>query len=237
MSSLFTVPLVLQLLVVVTPDWNSVEGFLYCFERTSPVSSWEAVGIPRRITVGKNGMAWGKGLHKHEGPSGKEKVEGDGKAPAGIFSLGPVFGDLDHQVYAQKMPYLLIEKDLECVDDISSIHYNQFVNASTYPRDWNSSEKMQEIGDLYSLGMVIGHNLEPITKGSGSCIFMHIWREASDGTAGCTAMNEQDLKEIVFWLDQRKKPTLIQLPIFEYESQIDLLGLPSLNDLSPRILK
>ena len=158
------------------------------------------------------------------------KKEGDGKSPAGLFSIGPVFGDEAHRSYAKKMPFVLVADDLECVDDPSSQYYNRFVNADSIPNpDWKSSEKMKEIGSLYALGIVVQHNLHPIQPEMGSAIFIHKFGK-DVGTAGCTAMQEEDLNEVVLWLDAQKYPCLIQLPLEEYRSsraQMELPELPS----------
>lgn len=216
-------PTALQVLLVLTPDWNSVQGVLYRYERPSLQSNWQlAAGSPVPINVGQGGMAWGNGSQEQP-----QKIEGDKKAPAGIFSLGPVFGDRDHRAQAQNMPFLLIDKDLECVDDPSSIHYNQFVDANTVIRDWKSSEKMQEIGFLYALGIVVGHNTSRVI-GRGSCIFMHIWRDKEKGSHGCTVMEEKHLSEIVSWLNMKKNPCLVQLPLAEYASKKKEWQLPEI---------
>jgi L,D-peptidoglycan transpeptidase YkuD (ErfK/YbiS/YcfS/YnhG family) len=203
-----------QMIVMIVSEWNSTEGNLFCFQRSCPTAEWDCLGSPIRVNVGKNGMAWGRGLHGNEHHMEPQKKEGDGKSPAGIFSLGPVFGNEAHQPYAKNMPFLLVDKDLHCVDDPASLHYNRFVKTSTVQtQDWKSSESMFEMGSSYSLGVVIGHNTHPIAAGEGSCIFMHIRANQSKGTEGCTTMDENDLKEIVTWLDQDKYPCLIQLPL------------------------
>jgi D-alanyl-D-alanine dipeptidase len=229
MISLFNFPLVLQLLVVIAHDWSSVEGTLYRYQRSSSTLQWELSGPPIEVTLGKQGMAWGKGLCDFSDQNRLGKKEGDGKSPAGIFYLGPVFGNASHQPYAKNMPFLLITDDLEYVDDSHSLYYNQFVTAhSTKNRDWKSSEKMKEIGSLYALGFVVQHNLNPIEAGMGSAIFMHIWRSRGMGTAGCTAMAENDLNEIVLWLNAEQHPCLVQLPLEEYLNKKSQWGLPEL---------
>ncbi len=160
-----------QLLVVDSKQMSLLEGGEQVIE-----------GIP--IYVGLKGVT-------------KDKKEGDMKTPVGRFPLGTVFGDEKHRQYAIKMPYLLIEEGLLCVDDPKSCHYNQFVNQHTKERDWKSSENMKEIGYPYTLGIVIGY------KGDGSCIFVHI---GDGGTAGCVAMSEEDLIKVVTLLDFDKNP-------------------------------
>ena len=41
------------------------------------------------VSVGRNGAAWGLGLHAAQ-PQGPQKQEGDGRAPAGVFTLGAI---------------------------------------------------------------------------------------------------------------------------------------------------
>jgi L,D-peptidoglycan transpeptidase YkuD (ErfK/YbiS/YcfS/YnhG family) len=222
----------LQMLLVVVPGWDATEGLLYQFERTDPGQPWEQIALPIEVNIGKKGIAWGRGSHGQEGLEGLAKIEGDGRSPAGIFSLGPVFGDSVHQSYSQNMPFWLIDPDSECVDDPNSIYYNQLVDVrSVKERDWNSSEKMLQIGFLYALGLVIHHNMDPVEPGMGSAIFMHIWRKKGSGTGGCTAMKEKDLIEVVSWLRQDKHPVLVQLPLEEYARQKNPWQLPDLLDV------
>jgi D-alanyl-D-alanine dipeptidase len=44
-------------------------------------------------------------------------------------------------------------------------------------------------------------------KGAGSCIFIHIKKIP---TAGCTVMRENEMKEIIGWLDVESHPLLVQ---------------------------
>ena len=75
----------LQLLVVTAPAWGSTAGQLLRFARAERDGAWQAVGAALSVSLGRNGMAWGRGLHLPM--SGVEKVEGDGCAPAGIFAV------------------------------------------------------------------------------------------------------------------------------------------------------
>lgn len=227
MISLFSFPKVLQLLVVISPDWNASNGVLCRYQRNPGSLQWKIAGEPIRVSLGKNGMAWGRGLEDFTDQKGLVKREGDNRSPAGIFYVGPAYGDRQHQSHAQKMPFLFLDDDLECVDDPNSLYYNQFVD-SRYVSDWKSSEKMKKVGPMYAMGLVVQHNLHPIQPGMGSAIFMHIWSSKGAGTAGCTAMEETDLNEIVSWLDEKQNPCLVQLPSQEYENRKSEWGLPEL---------
>ncbi len=94
--------------------------------------------------------------------------------------------------------------------------------------DWQSSETMCEIS-LYQLGMVIEHNTGTPIAGAGSAIFFHLWRRPDSGTAGCTAMSEENLVTLISWLDGDKHPLLVQLPLEQYSLWQSMYGLPNLS--------
>jgi L,D-peptidoglycan transpeptidase YkuD (ErfK/YbiS/YcfS/YnhG family) len=48
----------------------------------------------------------------------------------------------------------------------------------------------------------------PATPGKGSSIFMHIWRSAEKGTAGCVALAKPNLIQTMRWLNKDKKPMI-----------------------------
>lgn len=212
-----------QVIIVMTPSWEAHQGELYRFERADPVShEWKLQGKPIAAVVGKNGMAWGIGLH----PSNDEvcKKEGDGKAPAGIFSLGPAFGFAPSLAYL-KIDYLHLDPMIEAVDDPRSRYYNQIVRRDQIlDRDWTSSEKMAQ-EPLYEMGLVVQYNWHQPVPGAGSAIFMHLWRDENRGTEGCTAMNRSDMQDLLAWLDPQKKPLLIQLPSLVYYRMMQEWGL------------
>lgn len=218
-----------QLIVVVSSNWDSSVGTLYCFDRSSDCLQWNLYLSPTTVNLGKNGMAVGQGIHKATDLLGVQKEEGDKRSPAGIFRLGPTFGNIDYRDYSKKMPFLLITDDLEWVDDVKSIYYNQAVYSKLIHNiDWKSSEKMKQFGYLYNLGIFVQHNTDPIILGKGSAIFMHIWEAPDIRTSGCIAMAEKDLIEIVSWLKVEKNPSLIVLPMEEYLKKKLLWGLPDL---------
>ena len=176
-----------QLLLVITPDWDTVQGELRRFERGNLDEPWRAVGAPgshrgreERHRVGFAGHAAG---------ARTAKAEGDGRSPAGVFPLGKAFGFAPSAEAAWlKLPYLPVTEGIECVDDSASTLYNQIVDRRTMKTpDWNSSEKMREVGEAYRWGVVVNYNTPAVPK-RGSCIFLHIGGEQGKGTAGCTAM-------------------------------------------------
>src|SRR4030095_7864732 len=83
-----------QLIVGSAPTWNSNRGDLRRFERASS-QGWTAVAGPFPVLFGKKGLAWGTGLAGQKEP-GLRKKERDGRAPAGVFEIGQVFGYEPH---------------------------------------------------------------------------------------------------------------------------------------------
>ncbi len=152
--------------------------------------------------------------HAGKGKEGDpEKREGDGRAPAGIFSLSGAFGYApDRECSWIKLPYREATPTLKCIDDLKSRHYNRLVNAGEEPKDWSSCEEMRRADDQYRLGIVVDHNADPAIPGRGSCIFIHIWQGPAKGTAGCTAMAPEGVETLLRWLDPATFPVLIQLP-------------------------
>src|SRR5947209_1472845 len=216
-----------QLVLVTTRDWDAVQGTLRRFERKNEKAEWHGVGDAIPIVVGRGGMGWGAGLNARVG-EGPLKKEGDGKAPAGVFKLGPAFGfDTTAEASWLRMPYTTLTPTVECVDDVGSRRYNLIVDRNAVRDvDWKSSERMRSV-EGYRWGVFVEHNSNPAFAGRGSCIFLHVWAGPEKGTAGCTAMEQPNLEELMRWLDSKKRPVLVQLPEAEYARFKNVWGLPS----------
>jgi D-alanyl-D-alanine dipeptidase len=205
-----------QMVLVITPGWDDVRGELRRFERGAAGQPWRPVGAAGSIVVGKNGTAWDP-LTAPAVP-GPQKAEGDGRSPAGVFPLGRAFGFAPaSEASWLKMPYLPVVEGIECVDDSTSTVYNQIVDRrQVRAPDWNSSEKMREVGEAYRWGVVVDYNTPAVAR-RGSCIFLHIGGEGGKGTAGCTAMSTDELRAVMAWLDPNTAPVLVQLPRAAYD--------------------
>lgn len=215
-----------QLILITASGWNSVDGKMELYERDSIDDDWKGVGEKISVVLGRNGMAWGKGLHGGAIGEGPVKQEGDGRSPAGVFSLGSAFGYAPPELAGEmKLSYVQSVATLECVDDSQSAHYNRIVDrAGVENPDWKSSERMLRDDDQYRWGVVIGHNSE-VAPGCGSCVFMHIWETPGKGTSGCSAMSSSSIERLLRWLDARKRPILVQLPQTEFERLREAWGL------------
>jgi D-alanyl-D-alanine dipeptidase len=195
-----------QLLVVTTENWSVSSGLMQRYERKN--KQWHKVGKILEIKLGRNGLGWGIGLHTIPKDAEIIKKEGDGKSPAGIFRLNQAFG---YEPFNINYPYEVYSETDHCVDDVNSKFYNKIVDSTKIDRDYKSHEVMKFPKDYYKYGIVVDHN--GISDGSkskkdaGSCIFIHI---KSIPTSGCTVMTENEIKEILRWLDPKAQPLLVQ---------------------------
>jgi D-alanyl-D-alanine dipeptidase len=221
-----------QLIIVISDSWDSSKASLYRFERSD--AGWSRTLSRSDVVVGSNGMAWGIGLLP-KNSNGLVKKEGDRRAPAGIFRLKQAMGYAPAAPEGASYPYEQISKASRCIDDPASALYNRIVNEGEMGTQngvpWKSAEVMLRKDNLYKWLIVVDHNMTTPLAGAGSCIFLHIWRSAERGTAGCTAMAEQDLLALLGWLRNEKNPLLVQLPRAEYERVWKAWGLPSLEQL------
>ncbi len=195
-----------QLLVVQTSGWSASSGILQRYEKRS--DRWQKAGKGIAVKVGKNGLAWGRGLHRIPKGSKRIKREGDGRAPAGIFRLPYAFGD---KALSLSYPYHRMTRRHHCVDDPRSRYYNRIVDSHTLKKDYRSFEQMKFPSGLYAYGLFVDHNPRRI-PGAGSCIFIHIQKKSGKPTVGCTAMKRSGIIDILQWLDPKKHPLLVQAP-------------------------
>ena len=202
-----------QLVLVVTPGWDTTSGTMRRYVRASSTAPWRRIGATIPVVVGSSGLAWGPDSLGSAGDP--HKREGDGRSPAGVFALDSAFG-FAPAISRVRLPYLPLVAGTECVDDTTSVHYNSIVNRDRVPAvDWASSEHMRRIAQ-YQVGVLVEYNTRPARKGHGSCIFLHIWDGPGSSTAGCTAFPRADVESLLAWLDPQRRPVLVQLPAAEY---------------------
>ena len=126
------------------------------------------------------------------------KQEGDMKTPRGEFPLRSVFyryDKLSKPIYSQ-IPMMAILKEDGWCDDPKDRAYNQSVMLPYHA----SAEHLWRDDELYDVIIILGHNDEPVEKGRGSAIFLHVAKEKGngfEGTEGCIALKKQDLLEIL----------------------------------------
>lgn len=217
-----------QLIVVVADGWNTLRATMYVYKRHG--HRWK-LKFSNPVVLGAKGLGIGDGLIKPDLSGGPVKHEGDNRSPAGIFSIGTAFGYADkHDARWIHNRYVKCTDTVICVDDAHSASYNQIVRTDSTKNDWNSYEHMLLKADYYKWGLFVNHNAPNAVAGDGSCIFIHIWGNNHEGTAGCTAMSEQNILRLLHWIRADKHPLLVQMPRESYERVKGDLGLPEVSD-------
>ncbi len=180
-----------QAVVVEVRKAGSAKAEITSWERNN--DSWSQVFGPWDAMVGRRGLAQFNG-----------KREGDGKTPTGIFELRRAFG------YETKVSTGLSYRPVTFkdfwIDDPASPQYNQWV---TGPVPRVSHEVLRRNDDLYRYAVVIEYNTNPIVPSWGSAIFLHVWRNADEPTAGCVAMAQGHMRSLLHWLQARLNPVIL----------------------------
>lgn len=181
-----------QVLLVTADKMSSFKAHLYALERDG--DGWRNAFAPLPALIGSQGIA----------PPG-EKREGDRRTPSGVFSLQRTFG------YApaidSRMPYRQAGNEDIWVDDPASSDYNRWVSKSETSAD--SYEVLKRSDDCYKYGIVVEYNTEPVVKGAGSAIFIHVRGSRNQPTLGCVALSERDLLKVLRWLDPAAQPLAV----------------------------
>lgn len=207
-----------QLIVAIAPDWNAPVATLQCWQRDSADAPWRpAFKQPWQVNLGKNGLAWGRGVFTPTDPQIPWKVEKDGRAPAGIFQLGRIHGYAAKPPAGATWPYLQVGQWDAWIDDPRLPQYNEHVRVDpgNVP-PWFESQRMR-LGDAaYKWLFEIRHNTGPAKPGFGSAIFFHVRRGPTTPSAGCTTMALDNLEAMIRWVRADKYPYYVLLPKSEY---------------------
>lgn len=212
------------MMLAVGNDKENIGGTLYLLEKED--DEWQQAGSGFPCVFGKNG--WARGMKEFELDDDLAlKKEGDQKTPMGLFTLRTAYGYASRKEASfSKMPYLAVNKYIKAVDDPASRFYNQIVDERLIEnKDWNSAEDMKREDDLYKWGVVINYNTSNIDRQAGSCIYLHLWQDEKSGTAGCTALAEDNFIKILEWLDPEKRPCIIQSPEELLPDLLEKLGM------------
>ncbi len=221
-----------QLLLGLTEHNDSSSATLQRFVRTD--TGWQAVSPPSPARIGREGVAWGIGLHPQQ--PGLQKVEGDWRAPAGVFLVGEALGDV---LLSEPLawPMVAVTERTLWVEDATSPLYNQrhVVPTGRPLSDWETGQRMRLNDPAHRLKVVIEHNTAPPIAGSGSAIFFHIWRrDGAAPTAGCTAMPAGELESLVRWLMPEAAPVFVLLTVADHARLAEDWGLPGLPQTAPQ---
>jgi D-alanyl-D-alanine dipeptidase len=211
-----------QLLVVTSASWADTAGRMVLHGRAG--GAWQVQGEVTEVVLGRGGLGVGRGLLPADEAAslgGPAKGEGDGRSPAGVFTLGTATGYDETGPRgprgSARWPFRQATDRLRCVDDGQSPLYNQLTLAPAEGApSWSSDERMRREDDLYRYTVFVDHNVSPATPGGGSCIFLHVWRDRTSPTSGCTAMAPARIEALLAALDPAAHPLLVQLPADVY---------------------
>ncbi len=125
-----------------------------------------------------------------------DKHEGDGATPSGILALRRVLyradrlavGDRDVLTGARVPSAPIARCDGWC-DDPDHVDYN---TAVTLPHEARH-ERLWREDELYDIVGVLGWNDDPVVRGRGSAIFLHLAADGFTPTEGCLALARPDL--------------------------------------------
>jgi L,D-peptidoglycan transpeptidase YkuD (ErfK/YbiS/YcfS/YnhG family) len=175
-------------ILITAPTMNTISAMVRLFERPTLDASWRLLEGPYPAVLGRFGMGWGQMFAYLGSAKDTVKKEGDFRTPAGVYRAGKRFGFEP----SEWVDYLQIRPgDTVCVDDPYSPAYNTItsrrqITANTHAEDMGNS--------LYRRGVIIEYPTTP--PFGGSCIFIHVWRAADRGTAGCIALPERHVATI-----------------------------------------
>jgi D-alanyl-D-alanine dipeptidase len=211
-----------QFILVTSDNLDAVVGNLKRYQRNPISHKWIKIGKTIPVVIGKKGLALDREF-VNINIKAPIKKEGDNRSPMGIFKLGMAFGFDKNNTVSKNMDYLAINQNTVCVDDSNSSYYNRVIDSSSVrDPDWQSKEDMSKI-PFYQYGAMVEYNNSREPQ-AGSCIFMHIWETSATGTAGCIAMEEENLKEVLAWLDKKYNPVM---GLFTKALYADIRGIDS----------
>lgn len=153
------------------------------FARVLPEGRLILDGLVFRCALGKGGIR-----------PATEKREGDGATPAARMPLRRLLFRADRGTPPRcAVPVEPIAPNDGWCDDPGHPAYNRPVRL---PFD-ASHERLWRDDHLYDLVGVLGWNDDPVERGRGSAIFLHLARPDYAPTEGCIALQERDLRAVL----------------------------------------
>lgn len=213
-----------QVALSISDTWDSMTGRLWLLDKKE--HQWKTTDGPWRVIYGRSGLAWGIGLHPAQ--KGQQKVERDGRAPAGIFKIGKVYSNQPKPLEgAEQWPFYHVTKADAWIDDPEMPEYNHIVRVDLKnPPAWFEKQRMKIEDRTYTWRLLIEHNYPRAKPGMGSAIFFHFQRGHDIPSAGCTVMPPDQMEALLRWLRPEGKPVLVQLTKSEYLRLWKIWGLP-----------
>ncbi len=217
-----------QLVLVVAPDFSSSRGVLRRFERPGPDAPWREAGQPVQCQLGRNGLGVGRGLVSL--PQGPVRKQGDGRTPAGFFSLPEAFGYADEaaaKAAGVRLPYHVLTDRTACVTDAASPLFGRIVGPGERAAGGTGRQERMVRDDRANVwGVVVGHNRDNPEPDAGSCVFLNTRPAGGPPTGGAVGCPEEAAAGLAAWLDPAASPVLAVLPERLYKEGRQGWGLP-----------
>ena len=135
----------------------------------------------------------------------QKEREGDFITPKGKFKLIKIYYRSDRiKRINSTLKKIKIKKNMGWCDDVSSNYYNKQIKISKKI----GHEKLHRKDNLYDIIVVLNYNLNPIIKGKGSAIFLHVAKKNYNKTQGCIALKKNELLSLI---SKIKKNTQIRI--------------------------
>jgi len=135
----------------------------------------------------------------------KKLCEGDMITPKGKFKLTKIYYRSDRiKKINSPLKKIRIKKNMGWCDDISNKHYNKQIKINNNI----GHEKLYRVDNVYDVIVVLNYNLNPVIKGKGSAIFLHVAKKNYSKTQGCIALKKN---ELLYLLSKIKKNTQIKI--------------------------
>jgi L,D-peptidoglycan transpeptidase YkuD (ErfK/YbiS/YcfS/YnhG family) len=125
----------------------------------------------------------------------RDKREGDGATPAGWMKLRRLLYRADRLAppLGCRAPVEPLAPEDGWCDDPAHPDYNRRIRLPHPARH----ERLWREDGLYDLLGVLGWNDDPVERGRGSAIFLHLARPGFAPTEGCVALAERDLRALL----------------------------------------
>ncbi len=141
----------------------------------------EVDGFAMRCAIGRGGVK----LDKHEG---------DGATPVGRWPLREAFFRPDRMPMPEtRLRMTPLDPLAGWCDASGDPNYNRPVRLP-YPA---SHEELWREDGIYDVIVVMGYNDDPVVEGRGSAIFLHLARSDYSPTAGCVAVQLEDMMKLL----------------------------------------
>jgi len=135
----------------------------------------------------------------------QKEREGDFITPKGKFKLIKIYYRSDRiKKITSVLKKIKIKKNMGWCDDVSSNYYNKQIKINKKI----SHEKLHRKDSVYDIIVVLNYNLNPIIKGKGSAIFLHVAKKNYNKTQGCIALKKDELLTLI---SKIKKDTQIRI--------------------------